>query len=327
MLVRAYHTAPRSELSADCLPFPTRVLVPANDLATLNPLCSCETYRRPVLLPSGRHVVGYSVAGVLSPPENRKKGYALLMMRLLALELRAPAGAARVEWIDGQGPWTGGNDALLCVLYSDVGKFYQPAGWEIVGTARTTTWALDALASPPSTSDSTSPPQKLFRIPFDNSALTALASADVALLSTSLPSNSFAMDPNGATYHWHMTRSIFTATHSNISVPSTWGFRSTTSSAFVLFAFDFPHKELKILRIRTTGGEEAREMMARVFEEAIRAGCERVVAWNLEAELLGAMPDGQRGTTAERDDSLSALNWFGEEGQGIWAYNEGYGWC
>lgn len=261
----------------------------------------------------------------MTPPENRKRGYAQRMMELLAAGVRDQSGAG-ADWVDDAGPWMGGSDALVSVLYSDVGSFYKRCGWEITGPTQTT-WTLDALP----TSAFPSPPSctTLVPIPFDLSTFTTLAEADSALLAASLEPGAFAMEPTGPTYHWHITKSVFIATVRKLPIPSTWGFSSSTSGACVLFTFDFPKGAVKILRLRTTGNAaETRDLLRGVFAEAKRAGCGKVRGWNVEREVLDALEDGERGETCEREDSLSALNWFGRPAEGAqWVANEGYAWC
>ncbi|KAF9078124.1 hypothetical protein BDP27DRAFT_1441423 [Rhodocollybia butyracea] len=152
----------------------TWVLAPRSDPETLDFLCSCETFRRTGLVVMAKddfeasnaaskkgsgsvvEVECYGIASVFTPPQNRKKGYAHLMMSLLhwvIAEHVLPSNAfPTLVW--GQQPAPPpelkmGQAAFSC-LWSDVGDFYETCnpdvadrtkrnGWTGRGT-RTTRW-------------------------------------------------------------------------------------------------------------------------------------------------------------------------------------------
>ncbi|PCH44908.1 hypothetical protein WOLCODRAFT_139317 [Wolfiporia cocos MD-104 SS10] len=115
----------------------TWVLAPRSDPATLDFMCSCQTYRRNGVvakcsMPSD--VIAYGVASVYTPASKRGYGYARHMMRLLHWIL-APRSALPssfpAEW--GAPPRVHQNlglgDAQFSVLYSAIGpEFYRACG-------------------------------------------------------------------------------------------------------------------------------------------------------------------------------------------------------
>ncbi|KAK4702359.1 G2/mitotic-specific cyclin 2, partial [Phenoliferia sp. Uapishka_3] len=302
------------------------VLVPSDDQTTLSPYCACETYRRPVLTRGGETRVGYSIAGVFTPPENRRKGYAKMMMTSLHTFLRGSAEGSGNRTVAEESAWEGGNDAVLSTLYSDIGDYYSRCGkpgWEIISPVETT-WTLSKLPSQsfPSSADSSLTP-----IPFDLPTFTSIAEADSKLISAALDQspgeNAFAMGPTGPTYHWHLSRSIYYSTTLNLPIPTIWGFESSprtrghpTNWSFILYTFDQPKKALKILRLRTSATdveESARRLLRAVFLEGKKLGVQKLLGWNIGKEVLEGLGE-ERGETREREDSLSALRWYGEPG-------------
>ena len=279
-----------------------------------------------MLLSSGRRKCAYSIAGVFTPKSNRRQGYARLMMDALALAVRIGPGKDGPDWNEGEGPWTGGNDAVCSTLYSDVKDYYKVSGWDLVGPTQTTWKLADLLTSTFPSSAS------LLPIPFDLPRLAAIFLADSALLAASLLPKSIAIEPTGPTAEWRIARALFHASEHSLPTPPSWGFEHPSAprgEAFVVFTIDYPKKTLKILRIRTMAGEQGRDLIRACFEEARRAGCEKVSGWNIGSEVLSAMAgkEGEEGETAAREDSLSALAWFGGEESVDWVVNEGYAWC
>ncbi|KAJ3984158.1 hypothetical protein F5890DRAFT_1518938 [Lentinula detonsa] len=155
----------------------TWVLAPRNDPHTLDFLCSCKTFRRAGLTARRNHnssdsdsepliepVECYGIAAVFTPPENRRKGYARLMMSLLHWVLAGNnfTWTGNIKFpsdIWGTPPAPpkelGMGTATLSALWSDVGDFYgrcgpdgvdddssrlkNSGGWVIRGT-RMTRW-------------------------------------------------------------------------------------------------------------------------------------------------------------------------------------------
>jgi hypothetical protein len=77
--------------------------------------------------------VGYGIASVFTPPQNRRKGYAKHMMRLLhwvlAPETALPHSSFPPEWGEPPIRPSLAGDALFSVLYSDVGEdMYRSCG-------------------------------------------------------------------------------------------------------------------------------------------------------------------------------------------------------
>jgi hypothetical protein len=109
--------------------FTSWVLVPRADPGTTDILAACETYRRVALVqrPCGRveEVATYGIASVFTPANQRRKGYAKHMLRLLhyVLSPREHMPPFPAKW--GVPPPAFFGDAAFSVLYSDVGPdFY-----------------------------------------------------------------------------------------------------------------------------------------------------------------------------------------------------------
>lgn len=109
--------------------FQAWALVPRCDPGTSNILSHCETYRRVAYAqrPGGRveEVATYATASVFTPSDQRRKGYAKHMLRLLhyVLSPREHLPPFPPKW--GVPPTAFFGDAAFSVLYSDVGPdFY-----------------------------------------------------------------------------------------------------------------------------------------------------------------------------------------------------------
>ncbi|KAM0748091.1 hypothetical protein T439DRAFT_382578 [Meredithblackwellia eburnea MCA 4105] len=334
------------------------VLVPASDPATLESYCSCETFRRAVLLPQGKKAPAYSIASVFTPPENRKKGYARRMMTLLHAEIgRTKSMRLEEESSDDVKPqWQGGLDGLLSVLYSDVGAFYENIGQEGEGTLAevkgwstlapiTTTWLLANLPPPtPSTieSESESPlASNISPVNLDLDVFNTICSIDAKLLSQAIASTSLrpvlAVEPTGDLIQWHILRSQVYAEANGKSSPDVWGFelnfaggkRGGPEWGFVLFTIDWPKKTVKLLRLRVpaVAPEKVDGLLREVLEFGRKHECEKVEGWNVPAVAATLFA----GHTIEREGSLPGLAWYGRDGVDgkavTWVANEGYGWC
>ncbi|KDQ17759.1 hypothetical protein BOTBODRAFT_582450 [Botryobasidium botryosum FD-172 SS1] len=162
-------------ISSEPAKFTVWVLVPRDDLQTLDFLCSCETHRHAAIASTNladrahddpsppswsprqvEDVTGYGIASVFTPKRFRRRGYASHMMRLLHHVLAPPSSLSFPVAYWGSPPVIppGFGSARVSYLYSDVGrKFYascgpgieEDGGW-IVQSAKSIIWEVDALS-------------------------------------------------------------------------------------------------------------------------------------------------------------------------------------
>ncbi|KAM0787062.1 hypothetical protein ACM66B_006325 [Microbotryomycetes sp. NB124-2] len=311
------------------------VLVPQVDPETKEILCSCETFRRPILWSPRaglvQDAVGYSIASVFTPPHNRRKGYALHMMKTLHSKLRLE-NEQTVPTIENG--LTQRNDAVVSFLFSDVGQFYSqagPPGWHTQGLS-TTVWQVNSYPLQDSTTSSLSP------VTADDFDRVAKADAELMRqdLATSKGSSypAFATVLTKASLDWTTTRATQYAKENNLTVPEVWGFEivaadssSSSSSSLILFSYELKRKAIKVLRVRASSSNEFESLMDAVVQLARQHGVDKIVAWQVDPELLQGLPQDKRGETLERTDSLSALAEYAGDGEITWKANEAYAWC
>lgn len=316
-----------------------RVLVPADDPDTVDILCSVETFRRPILIntkPTLRRSIGYSIASVFTPPQNRKKGYAKLMMTRLHNELASSDALEDLttleydETVDAK--WKGGEDGQVSFLYSDVGDFYSrcgPPGWTIMGQT-TTTWTVGSL---PVVDEPSQPADTTLQL-IDESRFADIATRDSKLIQSelsALPTISFAAEPTPGTYHWSALRAQATATAYSVPVPTTWGFELTSPTnadywSFLAFTYDAAKRSIKILRIRSDVSSFL-FLLQSLVKLAKEFNVETITGWNVPQDLLAGLEKEWQGETKDRDSSLPALAWYGAGPSPEWRLNEGYAWC
>lgn len=334
-------------------------------------LCSVETYRRSILYlppssttadtsaePAVKRLVGYSIASVFTPPQNRKKGYAKRMMELLHDQLGLPASNSasaalaelKEEEVELKGA-DGGRDGLLSWLYSDVGDFYsrchrggKPEGesWQIQGLT-TTTWTIPLPAS----SSPVSPPKgftcSLVKpTDFDRLAKLDASSLRRSFASSSSPRGAFAAEPTDGALHWATQRGAHSFTARGQEAPTVWGVELRLSSpsssnvgeptSFILFTCDFQKQKAKLLRLLLSSPSHAPFLLSEASRLLQQYHQTKLVGWKVPEEALEELRQfgkGWAGETGERSDSLSAVAWYGQEGEGEveWRVNEGYAWC
>lgn len=371
-----------------------------------HPQPHARQYRRPVLVrlansPSVTRGIAYSIASVFTPPAQRKKGYASLMMTLVHQKLnptgsvplpssRSGGGGARGAQITSAGPadlkdGKYGRDAMLSFLYSDVGDFYEPYGWTTLSPVNVT-WSPN-----PKTTASVAGAQDLAlptTIPIKESDLARLAGIDDALLEQELsqpPPSRAGLDEKarfailtqqGAAWKWAITRSKFYADKfatSNVEPHAReqldiWGASIPASDsgldskdeprAFAIWSTDHRpfERTMYILRLRLSSGSssssepntfpdskakavsELRALVRTAREAAHQQGLEKVVAWNVDPEVVRAAKAAEAseagGAETEdwkietRKDSLPGVAWYGERVRGLhFVANEKGLWC
>ncbi|KAK4056081.1 hypothetical protein OIO90_002812 [Microbotryomycetes sp. JL221] len=320
------------------------VLVPKDDTSTSDILCSCETYKRSILWIERAatpviDAVGYSVASVFTPPNNRGKGYAQHMMTTLHSKFKSSHHHHHHHHQndDHHKPeQDDDDDAVVSFLYSDVGDFYSragPPGWHIQGI-KTTVWQVDTYPS----NDTTLPNDNHSIQPITQADFSRIANKDAQLMKQELSKSnsfpSFATLPWQGSYDWQITKAITYARSNDLNPPTEWGFQLVDNQNeseelnFIIYNFELKRKTMKILRIRSTSSKKFEILLDQIVSIALEFGVERIIAWNVDDELLKGINDiSKRGNTADRKDSLSALAEYVGEGEINWKFNEAYAWC
>ncbi|KIJ55603.1 hypothetical protein M422DRAFT_199885 [Sphaerobolus stellatus SS14] len=320
-------------------------LVPRDNTFTLNFPCSCETFRRKTLVirPSGalEEVVGYGIASVYCDPEQRGKGFASHMMRLLHHVL-APAESLPPfpsSWGAPPERHPGVGDALLSVLYSDVGhRFYElcgPApdipGW-IVHKPISTVWHLDYM-----TGVSQQPGDKIEWL--NKEACEALWEEDAEYIKEQLsqPSNDdlirFTFLPNDGIAGYLLERVLAEAPLTPQQPLEYWGVKVTHkdgSQAYATWTLDLELAKppnLVITRLKSTP-DMFPSLMKALLTEATRLSSKAIEVWNLEQALIDIAAN-MGGKTTSRTEHLPAVAWYVRENleKLEWIFNEKFPWC
>ncbi|KAG8823619.1 hypothetical protein FRC17_009283 [Serendipita sp. 399] len=313
--------------------------------SALDFLCSCETSEREVALSdtilrscSGKVPLAYGVASVITPPENRGKGYASHMMRLLHYILADPTlsqsfPAFPVEkW--GAHPVVPPRfgKGILSVLYSDVGeRFYRSCG---VGTDGDNGWVVRdpivAIWKVPSERrvDAASKIEWLKKDDQDH-----VWQEDATLIRRELKdatSPSFSFLPDNGVAESLQARSYFYSPV--VSEGGVWGARlgDDAGLAYATWCLD-PGREgpgtMLITRLRATQ-DQFPTLLYAAFQAARQFGLEQVEIWNFD-QALAAVGKDLGGETSRRGDHLSSLAWYGpgNRDEVTWRYNEKFCWC
>ncbi|KAI0711178.1 hypothetical protein C8T65DRAFT_739572 [Cerioporus squamosus] len=347
----------------------TWVLAPRNDPATLNFLCSCETYRRAALVarpkpsaegdvaqPQVEEVTAYGVASVYTPPKHRKKGYARHMMRLLHWVL-APRSALPStfppDW--GTAPdiemlkSLGVANAQFSVLYSDVGRdFYRSCGTDptsrdgwVVSGAKETFWNLDASDS--DVVAAKKPGVRVVRL--SESDVAALYEHDARWVKEDLvryarPGRTqFTFLPDKGVGLFVVRRTMdFTPDLQPVLPSEQWGAAILPDGAqtltdalaqpsplsFVTWTLDLKTSPRTLVVSRLRADEDTLPVS---LDELLAAGrdekVEKMEFWYMRPELR-ALAESKGWQTAEREEHLSAVKWYGNERDDEleWVYNE-----
>ncbi|KAG0632653.1 hypothetical protein HOY80DRAFT_786773 [Tuber brumale] len=290
---------------------------------TTNPatvLASCESIRKEVfVVEAGSNEVrvsyGHGIGSVFTPVEMRGKGYASIMLKMLAEELK----------------WHGGESALSA-LYSDIGKeFYKKLGWHPHASLHL------SIPVPPSSSPTTATTRTT---PLKTSSLPPLCAQDIKALKASMTSTptlkpriSFHPDPK--TFDWHFARAEYLASVTNRPPPATKGAITTSSSAWVVWTHDFQKTETKLHILRVGGEpskEDAKDLLVAALAEARECGLTCMHVWNPKEAVEEAGKE-LGGRVVEREtDSIPSVMMY-EPGMGStvgeveWFANERFAWC
>ncbi|KAG9013753.1 hypothetical protein FRB90_005713 [Tulasnella sp. 427] len=274
----------------------TWVLVPRDEPDTLDFLSSCETYRRTIFIKAQSQVkesVGYGIASVFTRPAFRGKGYASHMMHLLHWN----PGAFPPENLNG--------DAVLSVLYSDVGGFYERCGpgpgalgW-VSTERRSAIWPahaeeppLDGIKAQILNQDSI-----WNLIDVDDHLII-----DKELAAASSPELCFSY-----------TQGRKRQNPGNFGVFAAEGEQNAPGAALAYAVWTFemkPHpSRLIICRLRATP-QTFPIIIKAAQREAKMSGVEIVEVWNLPTELE-SLVQGTGGRVIERDDHWPCMAWYG----------------
>ncbi|KAK4049703.1 hypothetical protein OIV83_003978 [Microbotryomycetes sp. JL201] len=303
------------------------VLVPTDDPETKDILCSCETFRRPVIwCPRAgvvKDAVAYSIASVFTPPHNRGKRYASHMMSTLHSKLRLDKQIVNDNIPSVSDNASKGQDAVVSFLFSDVGDFYAscgPPGWHSQGLS-TTVWQLDGYPADVSISSSLSAVKA--------QDFKRVADADARIVRDDVASKgpypAFAVVLTEGTLDWTTTRATEYARQNNLPEPQIWGFE--TGSSLILFSYELKRQTVKVLRVRADCANVLEQLLDGVAAVARELGANRIVAWQVDETLVQGLPSDKQGKTADRTDSLSALAEYAGEGEIAWRINEACFWC
>ncbi|KAF8213791.1 hypothetical protein K438DRAFT_1109863 [Mycena galopus ATCC 62051] len=320
----------------------TWVLAPRQDPQTLDFKCACETFKRPGLVvdPAKNNgaetVICYGIASVFTPPENRGKGFAHHMMKLLhwviADESLLPPAEFPAEWGEPPLKVDGARNGRFSGLWSDVGDFYNSCGpvpgkregWVIRGTA-TTVWEVDASPVSDTTTEWTW---------LDDAGVSQLWEEDAEKIRTDIeksqhPGISFTYLPTqGVASFQHRRLEIFLARLP--TPPQIWGVASPNHSAYATWTID-PRPPapctLTVSRIRADP-QSFGALVGKILEVAQKYAVKRVEMWNLPSEL--EVLAGELGATTHlREEHLPTFKFYGEESEAgmSWVFNERFCWC
>lgn len=265
-------------------------------------LCSCETYKRPVVFVRGEDVkegVCDSIASVFTSVVNRGNGYATKMITLLG------------EKMDRDG------EVVCSNLFSDIGPiFYANMGWrvyehlqgEILATLENcellggvdgkvefvTEASLDELIA------------KTTKTTIKNMKVS-----DEKTLITVLPTKNNIL--------WIHARADLYAECLGKPSPKKWGV--SHGEDFLLWTHDFKENVLLVTRVCVKDEATTRQLLGYAVKEACDCGFVKVVVWNpqYEVDVMAIV---------ERESSISSMRLFGElkDQQVKWHANEKFGW-
>lgn len=306
------------------------VLVPADDTTTLDFLCACETYRRPILLKlrAQDHVqsaMAYSICSVFVPPAKRRNGYAQKMMSLMQHQLnpRPKIPQLRATKLDQDldqvfQPHEADRhraDATCSFLYSDVGEYYSKFGWQVVGN-RHVEW------KPLSKDEAYAPPAQRARW-LSADQLKELGRIDRQYLLSQLEQRSdthirFCIDdPDATSWRWLIQRSQFYATTllpASAPKPSYFGLILPSPTAedsqpsYAVWMFDFVAHKLAVLRLRFTSAAAFEQLLGALRHQAAQFGMHKCVAWNVDLASLGVELNAQDHAQLERGESVERFH-------------------
>ncbi|KAF8886729.1 hypothetical protein BD779DRAFT_1441401 [Infundibulicybe gibba] len=333
----------------------TWVLAPRNQPDSIDFLCSCETFRRPGLAQfpgegieatEPKRVSCYGIASVFTPIQNRGKGYAKHMTRLLHWVL-APSSALAVE--DFPEEWGApppraeqAGDAMFSALWSDVGRELY---WTCGPMGNTDGWTVsDAISTSFDLNKAdleTNKPEGGPWLWLDEAALLRAWDQDAERIGVEMKSEmlagdrkvSFSILPTEGVAAFHHRRNMFLvkralpdAIHWGIIKPSNVeGTTFTEKTVFASWMIEVrPPGPRTLLVTRLRANTEAFEGLIKTLKIFARNnGVEKIEVWNLPHDLRNSA-ETLGGHSYERDEHLPAFKWYGPEAASdlVWIFSE-----
>jgi hypothetical protein len=270
-----------------------------------------------------KEVTAYGIASVFTPEQNRRRGYAQHMMRLLHWVLGNASFQASHSFPATWGaPPSGPADGAFSVLYSDIGpNFYyqagegdaQDSGWRVVGPASSVIpvprehlsvndageWrALDLPQSEALWADDAS----LMKKDLEDAGRSHSDHAIIAFL----PTRGVAA-----------TQALRTMDPTTGELPFTkWGVRleeqGKLSTTWATWGFELKGNppSLVVTRMRAPDVPSFECLVQQLLRAAAEADVTQVEVWNLASEFRGAVV-AVGGRTYERDDHLPSIKFYG----------------
>jgi hypothetical protein len=275
---------------------------------SITPLCACETYNRKqglikAPLKSPEEIPVIAVASVFTPAQNRGKGYAGLMMRLLSDRIRTTT-----------------RGQALSILYSDIGpNFYDKnGGWK----------AYDA-------NELIIPSEMEFEGTLSADMLTLndakiCIDKDVRNLKDEFPDwadvSIVELLPSHEELEWASVRDRHLAKHLKLEEAENFGAEATSPNdwGYVLWFHEYQSYALTVLRLREPPSDAGmRGLLQAALVEARRSGLAKVKIWSPSERLENVTGIGK----VVRTDAVPAMLYFGENTRIHWRNIEALNWC
>ncbi|KAK5637460.1 hypothetical protein RRF57_013175 [Xylaria bambusicola] len=288
-------------------------------------LATCKTIPRELLI-RDVSVVGrakaYCIASVVTHPQYRGLGLASRLLEYVS------------AWLDGPG------DAVVSVLYTSIGDFYERRGWaKLPAIQSTLSWPADFSSMKDGA-----------RLPVTNPILSTelleLCKQDVRDVEYYFEKLSVQPDefhvsvlPTADLISWLHGRSDFIGNRIEGAPPRSHGSICGAADSWLYWYHDFRKQQLAIQRIRIPQGPSQvhREALAAMLVDAVEEACRwklnKVILWEPNAEVLGAMQILQgkfnikSETLARHNKSVPSLRWhMGGVKRTTFHFNEFYTW-
>jgi len=311
------------------------VLVPKDDPETVDFFASCQTFSRKVAVLSPGETsptteIGHGISLVFTPPKHRGNGYATSLMSLLHVALapqRYPESQTMVSPTSAH--------SSVSVLYSDVGDFYSRCkppsttepGWTINQSLKTT-WVISDVKELVEGDESLVLPLATV-----SDVATTLASDDDNIVTNLLerqksdPSSTYFAFTESAVLNTFLltVASLFPAAPKDVPL----GARVSDSGDFMIWGCADRNSVLAVTRLQATV-DSFPLLLRAAYRAAEQAGCKSVEVWNLPEHLAG-VAESTGGSTAEKQNHLSAFKWYGKQPERsskiVWVLDERYVWC
>lgn len=333
----------------------TWVLAPRDQPETLEFRSSCETFRRKGIMArpgdlEAKVVTAYAIASVFTPPQNRGKGYAQRMMRLLHWVIANEGYRSQCTFPKtwGEPPIVSKNfgDGMWSSLYSDVGSsFYarcgvdeEPRGGWIVKSPQSTVWHVESWIEPSSREEW----GRLDRQSVEETWLedSIKMRGELAQSATDTNRITVSFQPMDGVGGFQIERTIDIVTSKFLT--QVWGVRLLKSreenvyltakdekAAYATWSLELGSaggapRALVITRLRCPP-ERLQELLGEIIKVAQAVKAPKVEVWNVP-DALRARAEELGARTEMRSNHLPSLKWYGE-GEPEWMFNEWFCWC